>query len=407
MKIQNLFIIILLISFGLVACQQKTTPTVEKKSVEEVKKEPRIEFGINLDSFRIDTCVVNSGETLGGMLAKLGASQEKINSIATIPTDQFDVRNIRSGNTYYALFQKDSTGKEKLEYYIYKANLLETIVLHLADSVHVEKQEKEIVSRNRSAQVAIQSSLWATMTDNNLPVDIALELSDIYDCTIDFFELQKGDSIRIYFEERCVDSVSIGVGRIYAVNFYHGKKWRNAYWFEFGNTRDYYDEDGNGMKKAFLKAPLSYKRISSGFTHKRLHPVHKVYRPHTGVDYAAPMGTPVVTIGDGVVIQREYRGGGGNTVKIKHNDTYTTAYLHLSKFAEGLKVGQHVKQGQLIGYVGSTGTSTGPHLDFRIWKNGTPIDPLKMDAPTANPIPAQYKDSFNVKISEYKSHLLN
>jgi murein DD-endopeptidase MepM/ murein hydrolase activator NlpD len=233
-----------------------------------------------------------------------------------------------------------------------------------------------------------------------------LELSDIYAWTIDFFGLQKGDSIRVYYDEQYVDTTRIGIGRIYAAEFYHGKVWQEAYWFEAENTRNYYDSKGNSMRKAFLKAPLSYKRISSGFTYKRLHPVHKVYKPHTGVDYAAPMGTPVMTIGDGTVIQREYRGGGGNTVKIKHNATYTTAYLHLSKFADGLKVGQHVKQGQVIGYVGSTGTSTGPHLDFRVWKNGTAIDPLKMDSPPAEPIPAQLKDTFSTIVAGYKAKLI-
>ena len=269
-----------------------------------------------------------------------------------------------------------------------------------------EKQVKEIIHKERSAQAVIESSLWNAMVGNNLPIELALELSEIYAWTIDFFGLQKGDSIRVYYDEQYVDTTRIGIGLIYAAEFYHGKVWQEAYWFVAENTRNYYDSKGNSMRKAFLKAPLSYTRISSGFTYKRLHPVHKVYKPHTGVDYAAPMGTPVMTIGDGTVIQREYRGGGGNTVKIKHNATYTTAYLHLSKFADGLKVGQHVKQGQVIGYVGSTGTSTGPHLDFRVWKNGTPIDPLKMDSPPAEPIPAQLKDTFSTIVAGYKAKLI-
>ena len=156
-----------------------------------------------------------------------------------------------------------------------------------------------------------------------------------------------------------------------------------------------------------MKAPLNYKRISSGFTYARKHPIYKVVRPHTGVDYAAPMGTPVVSIGDGVVTMKEYKGGGGHTVKIKHNSTYTTAYLHLSKYAKGLAVGKHVKQGEVIGYVGSSGSSTGPHLDFRVWKNGSPIDPLKMQSPPAEPIPAQYKDTFAIVVEHYRQLLKN
>jgi murein DD-endopeptidase MepM/ murein hydrolase activator NlpD len=402
-KTNQLFILILLGLIGLAACK-KTTTTGEQTSEEEVVI--RTEFGLPIDSFRIDTFVVKDGETLGGMLGKLGASQKQINQITLLPSSTFDVRTIRAGKTYYAFYQKDTTGVEKLQYYIYIASIREAIVLHFADSIQVEKQVKEIIHKERSAQAVIESSLWNAMVGNNLPIELALELSEIYAWTIDFFGLQKGDSIRVYYDEQYVDTTRIGIGRIYAAEFYHGKVWQEAYWFEAENTRNYYDSKGNSMRKAFLKAPLSYKRISSGFTYKRLHPVHKVYKPHTGVDYAAPMGTPVMTIGDGTVIQREYRGGGGNTVKIKHNATYTTAYLHLSKFADGLKVGQHVKQGQVIGYVGSTGTSTGPHLDFRVWKNGTAIDPLKMDSPPAEPIPAQLKDTFSTIVAGYKEKLI-
>ena len=366
----------------------------------------RYEYGLAVDSFRIDTCVVNTGETLGGMLNKLGATRKQINNITLMSRDEFDVRTIRPGKTYYAFYQTDTAGVERLEYYVYLHNIREAVVLHLADSVHVEKHLKDIIHKERAAEAVIESSLWNAMVGNNLPIELALELSDIYAWTIDFFGLQKGDSIRVFYDEQYVDTTRIGIGRIYAAHFYHGRKWQEAYWFEDGKIANYFDADGNSLRKAFLKAPLNYKRISSGFTYNRMHPVHKVVRPHTGVDYAAPMGTPVVTIGDGVVIMKEYRGGGGHTVKIKHNSTYTTAYLHLSKYAAGLAVGKHVKQGDVIGYVGSSGTSTGPHLDFRVWKNGTPIDPLKMQSPPAEPIPAQYKDTFATIVAGYKDKII-
>ena len=366
----------------------------------------RYEHGLAVDSFRIDTCVVNAGETLGGMLNKLGATRKQINNVTLMSRDEFDVRTIRPGKTYYAFYQTDTAGVERLEYYVYLHNIREAVVLHLADSVHVEKHLKDIIHKERAAEAVIESSLWNAMVGNNLPIELALELSDIYAWTIDFFGLQKGDSIRVFYDEQYVDTTRIGIGRIYAAHFYHGRKWQEAYWFEDGKIANYFDADGNSLRKAFLKAPLNYKRISSGFTYNRMHPVHKVVRPHTGVDYAAPMGTPVVTIGDGVVIMKEYRGGGGHTVKIKHNSTYTTAYLHLSKYAAGLAVGKHVKQGDVIGYVGSSGTSTGPHLDFRVWKNGTPIDPLKMQSPPAEPIPAQYKDTFATIVAGYKDKII-
>ena len=378
------------------------------KHSEQHSEEPvvRYEYGLPVDSFRIDTCVVNSGETLGGMLNKLGATRKQINSVTLMSRDEFDVRTIRPGKTYYGFYLTDTAGVERLEYFVYLHNIREAVVLHLADSVHVEKHLKDIIHKERAAEAVIESSLWNAMAGNNLPIELALELSDIYAWTIDFFGLQKGDSIRVFYDEQYVDTTRIGIGRIYAAHFYHGRKWQEAYWFEQDKIANYFDADGNSLRKAFLKAPLNYKRISSGFTYNRMHPIHKVVRPHTGVDYAAPMGTPVVTIGDGVVTMKEYKGGGGHTVKIKHNSTYTTAYLHLSKYAAGLAVGKHVKQGEVIGYVGSSGASTGPHLDFRVWKNGTPIDPLKMQSPPAEPIPAQYKDTFATVVANYKQKLI-
>ena len=374
---------------------------------EQQAQEPvvRYEYGLPVDSFRIDTCMVKDGETLGGILNRLGATRKQIAGITLIPRSEFDVRSIRPGKTYYALFQTDTTGVEQLSYYIYKPNIRETIVLHFTDSMHVEHFEKPITRLKRSAEVVIESSLWNAMAGNGLPTELALELSDIYAWTIDFFGLQKGDSIRVHYEEQYVDSTRIGIGRIYAADFYHARRWQEAYWFEQDKIANYFDVEGNSLRKAFLKAPLNYKRISSGFSYARKHPIHKVVRPHTGVDYAAPMGTPVVSIGDGVVTMKQYKGGGGHTVKIKHNSTYTTAYLHLSKYAKGLAVGKHVKQGEVIGYVGSSGSSTGPHLDFRVWKNGSPIDPLKMQSPPAEPIPTQYRDTFATVVANYKALL--
>ena len=386
---------------GLAAC------STTNKNNEQQAPEPvvRYEYGLPVDSFRIDTCKVKEGETLGGIMNRLGATRAQITGITLMPRSEFDVRTIRPGKTYYALYQTDTAGVEMLQYYIYLPSIREAVVLHLTDSMHVERYEKEVTHMNRAAEVVIESSLWNAMAGTGLPTELALELSDIYAWTIDFFGLQKGDSIRVYYDEQYVDTTRIGIGRIYAAQFYHARKWQEAYWFEEGKIGNYFDEEGHSLRKTFLKAPLNYKRISSGFTYARKHPIHKVVRPHTGVDYAAPMGTPVVSIGDGVVTMKEYKGGGGHTVKIKHNSTYTTAYLHLSKYAKGLAVGKHVKQGEVIGYVGSSGSSTGPHLDFRVWKNGSPIDPLKMQSPPAEPIPAQYKDTFATVVNTYRDYL--
>lgn len=372
----------------------------------------RYEYGLAIDSFRVDTGYVSNGETLGGILNRLGATRQQINQVGTLAREDFDVRQIRAGKQFLALYATDSAKNEVLQYWVYLPDARTAKVLHLTDSLHVEHLQKPIRIVPRKAEVVIESSLWNAMAGNDLPVELALELSEIYAWTIDFFGLQQGDSIRVFYDEQYVDSVRWGIGRIYAANFYHGKRWQEAYWFDIADyqetdtrCRGYFDAEGNSLRKAFLKAPLNYKRISSKFTYARKHPVYKVVRPHTGVDYAAPAGTPVVAIGDGVVIEKGYKGGGGNSVKIRHNSTYTTAYLHLSKYGKDIAVGKRVNQGQVIGYVGSTGASTGPHLDFRVWKGGTPIDPLKMVSPPVEPVPATLRPTFDSVVVALRGEL--
>lgn len=397
------FFISVLLVVGLTACHPDGTSTEEEEA-----QPVRYEYGLPIDSFRVDTFVVREGETLGGILSSLGASGAQINRVSTLPREQLDARTIRAGKTYYALY---NGAPDTLRYWIYLPDRRHATILHLTDTPHVEYLEKPLIIEDRVAEAVIESSLWNAMVERHLPVELALELSEIYAWTIDFFALQKGDSIRVHYDENYVDSTRVGIGRIYACHFYHGGKWQEAYWLDLTDSvsgevlcRGYFDQDGKSLRKAFLKAPLNYKRISSHFTYARKHPVYKIVRPHTGVDYAAPAGTPVVTIGDGTVIEKGYKGQAGNMVKIRHNSTYTTAYLHLSKFGN-IAVGQHVSQGELIGYVGSTGASTGPHLDFRVWKNGTPIDPLKMESPPVEPVPAKYKAQLDSIVQLEKARL--
>jgi len=384
----------------------------EQEYIDEEIVPIRYEYGLAIDSFRVDTGYVSNGETLGGILNRLGATRQQINQVGTLAREEFDVRQIRAGKQFLALYATDSAKNDVLQYWVYLPDARTAKVLHLTDSLHVEHIQKPICIVPRKAEVVIESSLWNAMAGNDLPVELALELSEIYAWTIDFFGLQQGDSIRVFYDEQYVDSVRWGIGRIYAANFYHGKRWQEAYWFDIADyqetdtrCRGYFDAEGNSLRKAFLKAPLNYKRISSKFTYARKHPVYKVVRPHTGVDYAAPAGTPVVAIGDGVVIEKGYKGGGGNSVKIRHNSTYTTAYLHLSKYGKDIAVGKRVNQGQVIGYVGSTGASTGPHLDFRVWKGGTPIDPLKMVSPPVEPVPATLRPTFDSVVVALRGEL--
>ncbi|HDR52486.1 MAG TPA: metalloendopeptidase, partial [Mariniphaga anaerophila] len=314
-----------------------------------------------------------------------GVGMGIIDQIARQSKDIFDVRKIRRGNNY-AIFQTpDSLAKAR--YFVYENSATDYYVFELFDSLRVYRGEKEIHSRLLSAHGEIETSLWNTMTDNGIDPMLALRLSDIFAWSIDFFAIQRGDRFRVIYDELFVDSTSIGIGEIYAVQFDHIGKENYAFRFYQDERFDYFDEEGNSLRKAFLKAPLDFFRISSRFSHSRMHPVLRIRRPHHGVDYAAPAGTPVKSIGDGTVITRAYQaGGGGNYLRIKHNSVYTTVYMHLQGFAPGVVQGSRVKQGQVIGYVGSTGLSTGPHLDFRVFKNGTPVDPLKVEAPPVEPV---------------------
>lgn len=381
---------------------------------------PRYAFGLALDDYKVDTCVVKAGETLSGILNRHGLTSGQWRAIQPFLKQHPELAAIREGGRYYT-FRNDSA----LCYYAYRINTRETMIASLLDSLYMWRDTLPVRVERKQAEFAITSSLWQAINSQDLPVELALELSEIYAWTINFFALQQGDSVRVLYDEQYIDDSRAGIGRIYASHFYHGRRWLQAYYADAAGLQpymidsavaaddallktihNYYDEQGNSLRKTFLKAPLNYKRISSHFTYARKHPVYHVVRPHTGVDYAAPAGTPVVALGDGVVTFRAYKGGGGNTIKIRHNSTYETAYLHLSKYAKGLQVGKYVKQGEVIGYVGSTGASTGPHLDFRVWKNGTPVNPLTLESPSAEPVPAALLPAYASLAEHYNAILL-
>ena len=353
---------------------------------------PEMLFGFPVDSFHIVEGVVKPNQNLGDILTGFGLNMSTIDQLARNCEGIFDVRKIRTGQHFY-LFQSPGSAREA-RYLVYENNRIEYVIFDLSDSLSISLGRKKVRVEQRAASGTIESSLWNTMTSNNLNPVLAVEMSEIYAWTIDFFGIQKGDRFRLLYQEQFVDTVSIGVGPIYAAEFEHMGKSYYAFRFSQDEGFDYFDDRGENLRKAFLKAPLEFRRISSHFSGSRLHPVLKIRRPHYGVDYAAPRGTPVVSIGDGTVIERGYKGGGGNTVKIKHNTVYTTLYLHLSGFAKGIAPGARVRQGEVIGYVGSTGLSTGPHLDFRVYKNGTPIDPLKLDVPPGEPVKAEFRPGF-------------
>jgi len=225
---------------------------------------------------------------------------------------------------------------------------------------------------------------------------VSSELSVIFAWTVDFFGVQKGDSYKVIYEEQFIDGRSIGIGRIYGAQFTWEGNTITAIPFIQDGKESYFDTDGNSLRKAFLKAPLQFTRISSRFSASRLHPILRIRRPHLGVDYAAPIGTPVQAIGDGKVVFAGSENGSGRMVKIVHNSVYSTAYLHLSGFGKGIYPGAMVRQGDIIGYVGSSGLSTGPHLDFRFYRNGSPVDPLAVEAPPVEPVMEENRERFGI-----------
>ena len=342
------------------------------------------EYNIPVSKYRKVEGSIRSGEFFSTLMTRLGASQNDIYDLDAKSKGVFDMRQIRVGNHYHAYYLPGDP--DTLAYVVYEKDNTSYVLFGMEDTLSVCVYEKDIVKETDYVEVNISNSLWQDVLDAGAPALLAVSLADIYAWSIDFFGLQKGDSFKAVYEKTLCDGKVLDVEKVLFAEFTHGNQTYKAYWFDDGSGNYYWNEKGESMRKAFLRAPLSYTRISSGFTYSRRHPITRKVRPHTGIDYAAPAGTEVMSIGDGVVVYKGYKRAEGNMVKIKHNSVYTSAYLHLSRYVSGLKVGQRVRQGQVIGYVGSTGYSTGPHLDFRIWKNGTPINPLKMESPPAEPL---------------------
>lgn len=342
------------------------------------------EYNIPISEYRKTEGTIRRGEFFSTLMTRLGASQSDIYALDAKSKGVFDMRQIKVGYHYHAYYAPGEP--DTLAYVVYEKDNTSYVVFSLRDSLSVQVFEKDITSMTDYVEVEINYSLWQDIVDSGAPALLAISLADIYAWSIDFFGLQKGDSFKAVYEKTMCDGEILDVERVLYAEFRHGGDVFRSYWFDNGSGNYYWNEKGESMRKAFLRAPLSYTRISSGFTYSRRHPITRRVRPHTGIDYAAPTGTEVMSIGDGVVVFKGFKTAEGNMVKIKHNSVYTSAYLHLSRYARGLNVGDRVRQGEVIGYVGSTGYSTGPHLDFRIWKNGTPINPLKMESPPAEPL---------------------
>ena len=372
------------------------------ESADVVCEEVLSPLGFNPDSLVCVEGNVKNGQFFSTLLGSLGMSAQEAYNLTQASSKVFDVKTLRVGNSYKAYYSDSGA----LEYLVYDRSRTGSVVFSCNSPYEAWVYEKPITVESRYADVTINTSMWVDMRDAGVSPELIVALSDIYAWTVDFFGLQKGDRFRVLYEEKLCDGEVVAVDTVRYATFTRGSEVLPSIMFDQkdgGNI--YWNEKGESMRKAFLKAPLKFSRISSGFSYSRKHPVTRKVQPHTGVDYAAPKGTPVMTIGDGVIVSMKYEGAGGNTIRIKHNSVYTTAYLHLSGYAKGLKAGQRVRQGQVIGYVGSTGRSTGPHLDFRVWKNGSPINPLKMQSPPAEPIKEANRKAFESQYEKYRAQI--
>ncbi|MBL4594016.1 MAG: peptidoglycan DD-metalloendopeptidase family protein [Flavobacteriales bacterium] len=371
----------------------------ENSIVTDSIPEPVIEYGINTDSFTVYKGIIKPNEFLANILLKYKIPYTEIDQLVNKSENIFNVKKLAAGKKYTILCSKDSLGKAQC--FIYEPNSIDYVVFDMRDTISIYKGKKEVTTKIQQASGTIKSSLYQTLADANVSPVLAIEMADVFAWTIDFYRIQKGDWFKVVYEERFVEGKSIGVGRVLASNFNHYNKDFFACYFVQDSIGDYFDAEANSLRRAFLKSPLKFGRLTSGFTMRRFHPVQKRNKPHLGTDYAAPTGTPIMATGDGIVIASSYTGGNGNYVKIKHNSTYSTQYLHMSK--RGAKVGQHVMQGDVIGYVGSTGLATGPHVCYRFWKNGSQTNHLKEDFPPSKPVEPAHLKRYKKELKKYKT----
>lgn len=394
----------ILASASILSCRnnvQTEQEQQEQKAGIQEEYQPVIRWGLNIDSLGVTDGEVGNSDMLSSILVRHGSNMATAHFLEKESQKTYSVRKIRPGRPYHIIHELDSVHTPK--FMVYDISTTDYVVYSLGDSIYSYLGSVPTDTITKFISGSISSSLWNAMMAKGAHPALADMLSDVYSWTIDFFGIQERDSFAVYYEEVFMDSTRVGVGHILAANFITHNKDHYAIRYRYhGERPEYFDENGTSLRRAFLKAPLKYSRISSRFSNARVHPVTKVVRAHHGVDYAAPAGTPVYSIGDGVVITKAWDSkGGGNYLKIRHNSTYTTEYMHLKGFAKGISQGTHVSQGQLIGYVGATGVATGPHLDFRVFKNGTAIDPLRMDLPAVDPIAEEDMPAYKAATREY------
>ncbi|MGV3639337.1 MAG: peptidoglycan DD-metalloendopeptidase family protein, partial [Adhaeribacter sp.] len=350
-------------------------------------------YGIATDSLEVVSGEVARGQSLSDILAAYNISATTMHYLEQKAKETYSVRRINAHRNYVLLHARDSA--QTARYFIYEPNEVEYVIYDLRGELNVSRVKREITTVEKVLSGEVKGSLYESVLSAGGSPQLVNTLADIYAWRLNLNQVQPGDTFKLLFEEKQVNGQTIGYGELKAAYFEHEGEPLYAIAFDQGKGKSYYDQDGKSFKKAFLKEPLEYSRISSRFSKNRFHPVQKRYKAHLGTDFAAPRGTPIRSVGEGVVLEATYNRGNGYFVKIRHNSQYTTQYLHLSRFAKGLRRGARVSQGQTIGYVGSTGLSTGPHLCYRLWKNGRQVDALTARLPSADPVLKKNKAAFS------------
>jgi murein DD-endopeptidase MepM/ murein hydrolase activator NlpD len=397
------FFLLIIVLFSILSCS-KNDETLEDTAAKPVYK--KIEFGFTYADYNVIHDTIKKGDTFGSIIEKQNIGNKNVYDIIEKVKDTFDVRIMRFDKPYVLLRSKDK--KNKLQVFIYQPNALNYYVVDLRDStVTAYKKTLPIKIKRRTIGGLLKGSLSETLESARVEGALASKISKIYAWSIDFFKLKKGDRFAITFTERYInDTVYDGVDSLEAAFFEYKGKFVYAFPFAQNPSSEkieYYDEDGKTLKNFFLKTPIKFSRISSRFSSNRFHPVQQTWKAHKGTDYAAPYGTPITTTAAGVVEQTGFTTGNGNFVKVKHNGTYSTQYLHMSRIL--VRRGQHVIQGQVIGKVGSTGLATGPHVCYRFWKNGVQVDALKLKLPNGEPMNGSSKKRFLTHIEPLKREL--
>jgi murein DD-endopeptidase MepM/ murein hydrolase activator NlpD len=364
---------------------------------------PKMYYGYVIDSMEVVHKSVKRNEFLANILSDHNISYEDIRLLSQRSKGVFDIRKLGVRKSYELICYNDDYKTAKAM--IYHPNNIDYVVFNLEDSIYVKTGSKEVITLEKTSSGIITNSLAVSMDENGLRPQLTNDLADIFAWEVDFFRLYPGDRFKLIYEEQFVDGVSVGYGDIKGAVFEHADEKYYAFYFEQGSGIEYFDEEGNSLRKTFLKYPVKFSRISSRYSGRRFHPVQKRYKSHKGTDFAAPQGTPIRTVGDGVVTEARYTKYNGNYVKIKHNSVYSTQYLHMVKMASGIRPGVKVKQGQTIGFVGHTGLAKGNHVCYRFWKYGQQVDALRVDLPSSEPVQDTLLTGYNLVVTNLKTAL--